>query len=256
MLIIEVLNSSKKGNDMDINDIKKIIEEFERGTTLIESAKRRKISISDIRRSLFELGGEKGKQVLIQELEMISKAPIMKIVNDYKQNKDASQICSDYNIYAGKLSDIIHKYEYITGEKINVNKSHSPQFRHDLDREEIVNRYRSGEHITRIAEDNEVFPSTIRYIITRYEIENGNDIEDEHKQNVEKNKQNSEKQREIAPGLKKTSINSIYNIIKKYNYSFEQLVVESKKRGYKVSEETYIKALEKIENERKKGEER
>ena len=233
---------------MDIDEIEEIIKEFENEKNLRACAKKHKISISTIRRNLFELGGEKGKRVLIQELEMISKVPIMEIVKEYMKNKNASQICSDYNISAGKLSGIIHRYEDIMGEKIG-NKRYSPQFRHDLDREKIVDRYRSGEYITKIADDNDVSPSTVHLIITKYEIEHGIEIEEEHKKNIEKHK-------DEVKNLKKPSIDSVCRVIKKYNYSFDQLVKQAKKSGYIVSEEMYIKALERIEIEKRKGEER
>ena len=216
---------------MDINEIEEVIKEFENGTSLRDCAKKRKIYIDKLRRNLFELGGEKGKQVLIQELEMYLKVPIMEIVGEYKKNKSATQISSDYGISLAKLSSVMHKYEYITGEKV-IPKRERPQFRDDLDREKIVRRYKRGEYINKIADDNDVYPSTIRLIVTKYEIEHGLDIDEEHKKNVEK-------QKDKVKNLKKASTESVYRVIKKYNYSFGQIEKAAKnfikKMAYHIS---------------------
>ena len=170
---------------LDKQEIEDIINEFEEGISLRKSAKKRKIPISKIRRSLAKLGGDKGKEILIKELEMTDKVPIIEIAKEYQQNKPAIQICSDYNISTGKLNSIIHKYESIIGKKVTTERQ-MPQFRNDLNREQIVCRYRAGEYMTKMAKDNNVAPSTINAIITKYKIEYGLEIEEEHKKNVKK----------------------------------------------------------------------
>ena len=245
--------------------IEQVIQDYEQGKTISQIAKKYKKSSSMIKVDLLELGGKKGQEILLKELERASGLPVMEIIEKYKHGKNIEQLKKEYGAKS-KISYIINQYQVITGEKVlGMNNS---AYRDDLDREKIVQEYREGKKESQLADENHVAISTIRRIVTKYADKNGYDIYDDHEKsaakriqdnNISNSKDNKEDNEEDnkendKEKLKIASLNSVIKIVKKYRYGYYELFQIGLEKGYFVSKATYERALELIE-EQKKGEE-
>lgn len=250
--------------------IEQIIKEFNEGKKIKDIAKMRQTTENNIKRQLFELGGEEGREILLQDLEIASGIPIKQMVLEYEQNKKTiKQISDEYGIGVTKLGETIRRYELITGKKIIVKPSSN------IDVEEILQKYRNGITAKEIANEIDILPSAVYRTIYQHAKENGNDIQVEHRSNwnarrsnnhseqVDSDIENLENEKENRKENEKSrikvlSLNAACKIIEKYNYTFEELFREAKERGYIITREMYEKALEmmnKLEQEKIEGEE-
>ena len=229
--------------------IEQVIQDYEEGKTISQIAKKYRKSSSMIKVDLVELGGKKGQEILLNELERKSGLPVMEIIEKYKSGKTIEQLKEEYG-EKFKINHIINQYQVITGRKVlRINNS---DYRDDLDRVKIVQEYREGKKESQLAAENHVAISTIRRILAKYADENGYRIYDDH-ENAATKRLNDNKEYE-KDQLKIASLNSVCKILKKYKYGYEELFKIGLEKGYFVSKTTYESALELIEEQRK-GEE-
>ena len=139
---------------------------------------------SKIKRMLFDECGERGRKVLILDFERTQ--PILEIIELYTNNNlSIEDIAGKLRISEGRVIDIIQKYEYLTGRKIErINDAEQL----DLDKKSIIKDYRLGKQMMHIAKDNNTTYEIVRRIIIRYLSENGPEIEEERKKILEFNR--------------------------------------------------------------------
>lgn len=157
-----------------------IMTQVENGKVLSEIVGRHS---SLVKRLLFEECGERGRKALILDFERTQ--PILEIIELYTNNNlSIEDIAKKLRISEGRVGDIIQKYEYLTGRKIE----HSDNVQQDVDEKSIIEDYRLGKKIMHIAKDNNTTYEITRRIITRYLSENGPEIEEERKKILELNR--------------------------------------------------------------------
>lgn len=161
-----------------------IIEEYENGKTLKEINKDLHLPISRVKRKLLEHGGEKGKKILLIELE--KEIPMInEMIEHYQQGIILEQLSKQYGMNMIKIDDVIHKYEMLIGkplEKIRYKNNR----RNDLQEDEIVKEYAAGKTYQELAEGYRTCETTIRNRIIDYVRINGNSIREKHNKNREK----------------------------------------------------------------------
>ena len=154
-----------------------IMTQIENGKVLSEIVSRYN---SKIKRLLFEECGERGRKALILDFERTQ--PILEIIELYTNNNlSIEDIAKKLRISEGRVIDIIQKYEYLTGRKIE----HSDNVQQDVDEKSIIEDYRSGKQMINITKENNTTYVIVRKIIARYLSENGPGIEEERKRILE-----------------------------------------------------------------------
>lgn len=319
----------------DLNEIswKNVIEDYENGVSLEEIRTRIGIPKRIIKSKLLTLGGERGKAILLKELEK-DFPMINEIMKEYKQRKTVKQISEQYK--GINVSRAIRQYEMITGETFPIN---NPAIfrRDDIPKEKVIKDYGNGRIMSDLATEQKVAVSTIKRIVDSYVIEHGDEIVEQHDRNkrtyngiglpieeiIERRKdgetfksigkdyqvdtetikqevksyyspivnlsliigyfklgynleqiqefcrknghemkqEDIEIAKKIEKGeLKVASEASIIEIIKKYGYSYEELVEVGEKKGYIILEDKYNSAQATIQysnkNKNKEGEEK
>lgn len=154
-----------------------IMTQIENGKVLSEIVSRYN---SKIKRLLFEECGERGRKALILDFERTQ--PILEIIELYTNNNlSIEDIAKKLRISEGRVIDVIQKYEYLTGRKIE----HSDNVQQDVDEKSIIEDYRSGKQMINITKENNTTYVIVRKIIARYLSENGPGIEEERKRILE-----------------------------------------------------------------------
>ena len=126
-------------------DLKQIKEEYEKGISLEEIAKKLNLPVRIIKSELLAYGRENGKEILLKELER--KYPMIKeMVEDCKQGKTIKQFFERYQIDIEKIYEGIRLYQLITGEKFTIRNKHgSGNIREDLQVDKIIEQFRKGK---------------------------------------------------------------------------------------------------------------
>lgn len=165
--------------------IKEIIKEYENGTSLEEIAKNSRLPIQIIKSELLEHGGEKGKEILLKELE--KKYPMIKaMIQDYQEGKKVKQLSEQYYLTEYMTREAILQYQMITGRTFP--EKHRTNYREDLQIDEIIEGFRNGELLSKLANDNDASITAIRNRVDKYIEEHGNQIVEERKNAIEKQK--------------------------------------------------------------------
>lgn len=166
--------------------LKQIIEDYESGQSLEEIKQNRSITLSIpmIKSILLEYGAKKGRAILLQELK--KEIPrIEEIVVDYQQKKTIQQLSEDYHINTTKINDAIQQYKIITGEIFANN--HTTNYREDIQTEEIIEDYKNGKTLSKIADEQRASVYAIRRRIEHYIEEDGDEIVKQHNRNKNTN---------------------------------------------------------------------
>lgn len=168
----------------NLNEIplKQIIEDYENGQSIEEIKQNRNITLSIpmIKSILLEYGGKKGRAILLQELK--KEIPMIEeIVVDYQQKKTTQQLSEDYHINTKKISDGIQQYKILTGGIFANN--HITNYREDIQTEEIIEDYKNGKTLSKIADEQMASVFAIRSRIEHYIEEHGDEIVKQHNRN-------------------------------------------------------------------------
>lgn len=160
-----------------------VIKEYKNGTSLKNISTEIRIPIRIIKSELLQYGGKKGQEILLQELE--KEFPMIKaMVQDYQERKNVQQLSKQYHLTENMTRNVIRQYQTIVGEK--TSKKYTTNYREDLQTDQIIEGFRNGELLSKIANDNDASVTAIRYRIDKYIEEHGNQIEEERKNAIEK----------------------------------------------------------------------
>lgn len=169
-------------------ELKQIIEEYEKGTSLEEIAKKLNLPVRIIKSELLSYGRENGKEILLKELER-NYPMIKEMAEDCKQGKTMEQFFERYHIDIEKIYEAIRQYQLITGEKFSIrNKQGYGNSRQDLQVDKIIDQFRKGETLAKIAEEQEASVTAVRSRIQQYIQKHGNEILEEHNKKNKTNK--------------------------------------------------------------------
>ena len=282
--------------------IEEIFKEYDEGNTLSQIAKNHNKKINIIKIELLELGGEKGKKILLEELEKKAGLSVNEVIPEYKKYNSAIKVAEVFDVSESKIFNFMREYKTIVGEK-EFRNSIIENARVDGDIDQIIEDYRIGITETKIAREKGISQSTVRNIIIKHAKREGYEIYHEHeiaRGKIEQSKrikayeeenneierieelkkcnkyimvqaiegrsaeerkgQNDNKEDEELKDVKIANVDSIYKILKRRKYDYEELSIIANKKGFFLSRINFNKALEMLEEskenkEDKKGEE-
>lgn len=241
---------------IDENIIKDIINDIENKIPINIVAKKYHKKQAVIKRALFELGGEKGKEILLSELE--KKLPIIEIVAKYKSGSVILELAEEYKIAYNKILNSIGEYELITGEKILDKSRQNRKQPKEIDKKEITQKYFQGMTYKQIGDEYHVAPSTIRSKIQSYMQEQKGKLEIENSNNDRKIGINTEVYEfdtalSSNKQLKVVTKHSLKRILSRYDYTYEELSKLAYKSGHIIPKEVFeevLNSIKKDDNER------
>ena len=176
---------------MSIDEVFKYIKEIENGKKIEEVAKENNIWPERVRAYLLRYGGQKGKNILLNEILEVLPISIEEINLEFQNGKNSTDIAEELGVSTEWFLDVILKYETISGDKIQKRKGlNLNKRRNDLDVSKIIDEYRKGKDLTKIADDNNASTTTIRRRIDEYKKRTDEDIDEEH--NIAKHNKKSE----------------------------------------------------------------
>lgn len=163
--------------------LEQVIKEYKNGTSLKNISTEIRIPIRIIKSELLQYGGKRGQEILMQELE--KEFPMIKaMVQDYQERKNVQQLSKQYHLTENMTRNVIRQYQTIVGEK--TSKKYTTNYREDLQTDQIIEEFRNGELLSKIANDNDASVTAIRYRVDNYIEEHGNQIVEERKNAIEK----------------------------------------------------------------------
>ena len=244
--------------------IEGIMKRYNKGMTIPQIAKDFHTIKNEIIRCLIADGGEQGKIIVMKYYDTRKKVnvPMNEVVQKYNEGLSKQKIAEEYGVDIVTIERKIIEYRSIArldsfGKKLRKRRD-------DIDSEidQIVKLFKEGSTISQIAEKYACSEFAIRDRIEKYQIQTGEDIYKIRSEIIKKRKSNIEDDNlkeddEIKTPItvfKLASLESICKIIEKYDYTFEQLAKEAKKRGYTLLKETYLKAFEVVRRKEKSKE--
>lgn len=252
-----------------VEEVYLCIREIESGKKISEVSKEKYIKPEILRSYILEYGGIRGKNVLLKELEEQLPISMEELIERYVSGKTMDEIADDLGVGRFVIRNIISKYEAISGKKFHRRKITNK--RDDIDTEYIIDEYRKGKGISKIAEEIGASVTAVKKRIEDYKKEHEDDIEGEHEENLEKirtvkrlerkangrkkyisKKIETKEEQEKKRNKEKEQIKLVEEIIRTYGYSYEQLSEIARNRGDEVTEMVYYQALNNI----RKNEER
>ena len=247
---------------MDIEVVFNCIKEIEKGKTIDEVAKKNHVKPKVLRSYLLQVGGKKGKDIILNEIQSQLPLLIEGIVNRYQEGENLSDIAIELGMNPNKFKEIVYTYISISGLKMQRDNERKYK-RTDLDENKIIEEYRNGKSIIQIAEENNSSTNAIRRRIDKYKNTTGEDIDQEHKNELIrirkiKKKAKSDRKRRIEieriRQQETKKIKLIEEIIRKHGYSYEQLLEIANRKGYEFSKLIYYQALNNIKRDEERDE--
>lgn len=187
-------------------NIQSILGEIEKCGDLASVARSHGLKRRELKRQLYLFGGERGKAILIRELE--KKLPADKIKDELNKNKSFEEICEILQIGIAQLEDWIQKYEFISGVPFKRKVGHKARKDLDSQFEMILQDYLDGESYPALSRKYGASSTAIRTRIEKYiysnKPEEAEELKAKHhaKMQVKKRKKMAKKRRQNGNDVK------------------------------------------------------
>lgn len=247
---------------MEIELLYNCIKEIENGKSIDEVAKYNHVKPRILRLYLLQDGGQKGKEIILDEIQSQLPLTIEEISDRVNEGKSLRDIAEECGVSHYKFTELFYRYKAISGQKIQSDNKVKYK-RTDLDVNKIINEYRNGKSIIQIAEENNTSTTTIRIRIDNYKSTTGEDVDQEHKNEINRirnirKKAKNDKNRKIEMDRireqENKKIKLIEQIIREYGYFYEQLLEIANRKGYEFSKLIYYQALNNIKRDEERDE--
>ena len=223
---------------MEIELVYNCIKEIENGKSIDEVAKYNHVKPRILRLYLLQDGGQKGKEIILDEIQSQLPLTIEEISDRVNEGKLLRDIAEECGVSHYKFTELFYRYKAISGQKIQSDNKVKYK-RTDLDVNKIINEYRNGKSIIQIAEENNTSTTTIRIRNIRKKA---------------KNDKNRKIEMDRIREQENKKIKLIEQIIREYGYSYEQLLEIANRKGYEFSKLIYYQALNNIKRDEERDE--
>ena len=256
--ITKTQNDEKVEEEQEEISAEGIIKRYDKGMALPQIAKDFNTNKNTILRCLNEDGGEKGKTIVMLYLDSSksNKITIREAVQHYdEEGLSIEQIAEDYDVDIPTVVNRLKDYEAIFGKKIIRRRWRQRRADLDLAASDIIKEYKDGVFLADIAGGHHCSTMAIRSRLDEHMEKTGEDIDKIHDRSIRQRSKSNEEtekiEKEQDSEFKIASLQSVCNIIEKYNYSFDKISEEAKIRGYIVLPEVYLKAFETVKRQKR-----